>query len=262
MEDPVTRAPVIGICAPLEQARWAVWDMPAALVAANYLEAIWAAGGRSLLIAPDPALIDDPDSVLARVDGLLLVGGADIAASWYGAESHVESEIAQPVRDEVEIALVLAATTRELPVLGICRGLQIINVAYGGTLRQHLPEELATTIHRRVTGQFVGNQHDVVVAPDSLVAQAIGSTAHEVVSHHHQAVDRLGTGLLVTGWSDDGVVEAIEAPDRYLLGVQWHPEADATSGVIAHLVEASRRSILAKEKTSQCPRSARGHTQI
>jgi putative glutamine amidotransferase len=262
MENPLTRPPVIGICAPLEHARWAVWDMPAALVAANYLEAIWAAGGRSLLIAPDPALIEDPDSVLACVDGVLLVGGADIAASRYGAESHVESEMSQPVRDAVEIALVLAATTRGLPVLGICRGLQIINVAYGGTLRQHLPDELAATTHRRVTGQFAGNQHDVIVAPNSLAAQAIGSTAHEVVSHHHQAVDRLGEGLLMTGWSDDGVVEAIEAPDGYLLGVQWHPEADATSGVIAHLVEASRRLILENENKQQCPRSTRGHTKI
>lgn len=233
-------ATVIGVCAPLERARWAVWDMPAAVVAANYLEAVWAAGGRTLLIPPDPHLVDDPLSVLARVDGLLLLGGADIAAAHYGEDPHVAAEPAQVVRDRVEMALVGAAAERGLPTLGICRGLQIINVAFGGTLRQHLPDELDVEIHRRTIGQFEGNDHAVRLAPDSLAQQATGSVVHQVVSHHHQAIDRLGTGLVASGWAEDGVIEAAEAPSGYLLGVQWHPEADPASGVIGSLVEAAR----------------------
>lgn len=235
----MTGAPVIGICAPLEQAQWSVWDLPAALVAANYLEAVWEAGGRTLLIPPDPALVDDPEAVLARVDGLLLVGGADIAADRYGAAPHPSAETPQQIRDAVEIALARRAIDRELPTLGICRGLQIINVALGGTLRQHLPDELGGDVHRRHVGRFVGNGHDVVLVPGSLAARATGQTRHHVVSHHHQGVGEVGIGLRVSGRADDGVVEALEGPGGYLLGVQWHPEADPASPVIRSLVDAA-----------------------
>ena len=237
----MTQAIVIGVCTPQERAQWAVWDMTAAVVAANYLEAVWAAGARTMLIPPDPALIDDPASVIARIEGLLLLGGADIAADRYGQDPHPDSEPPQPVRDRVEIALVLAAAERGVPVLGICRGLQIINVARGGTLRQHLPDELADEIHRRHIGRFEGNAHDVRLADGSLAAQATGAPVHRVVSHHHQAIDELGDGLVASGWSDDGVVEAVEGRRGYLLGVQWHPEADPDSSVIASLVDAARR---------------------
>jgi putative glutamine amidotransferase len=174
----VTSAPVIGVCAPLERARWAVWDMPA-----------------------DPALVDDPGSVLARIDGLLLLGGADIAADRYGQVPHPDSETPQHVRDAVEIALVQAAHTMDLPTLGICRGLQVINVALGGTLRQHLPGELDTDMHRREIGRFDGNEHDVRLAPGSLAATATGAELHRVVSHHHQAVGALAVGLVASGAS-------------------------------------------------------------
>jgi putative glutamine amidotransferase len=233
-------AVVIGVCTPLERARWAVWDMAAAVVAANYLEAVWSAGARTMLIPPDPALIDDPGPVIDRIDGLLLLGGADIAADRYGQEPHPDSEPPQPARDRVEIALVLAAAARGVPVLGICRGLQIINVARGGTLRQHLPDELADEIHRRHVGRFEGNAHDVRLAPGSLAARATGAPVHRVVSHHHQAIDDLGDGLVASGWSEDGVVEAAEGRGGFLLGVQWHPEADPHSSVIASLVDAAR----------------------
>ena len=236
----MTSAPVIGVCAPLERARWAVWDMPAAVVAANYLEAAWADGARTVVIPPDPALVDDPGSVLARMDGLLLLGGADIAADRYGQLPHPDSEAPQHVRDAVEIALVQAAHTMDLPTLGICRGLQVINVALGGTLRQHLPGELDTDMHRREIGRFDGNEHDVRLAPGSLAATATGAELHRVVSHHHQAVGTLAVGLVASGFSEDGVVEALEGPHGYLLGVQWHPEVDPASTVIKSLVDAAR----------------------
>jgi len=236
----MSAALVIGVCAPLERARWAVWDMPAAVVAANYLEAVWADGARTLLIPPDPALVHDPDSVLARIDGLLLLGGADIAAERYGHEPYPDSEAPQHLRDAVEIALVRAAIARDLPTLGICRGLQIINVALGGTLRQHLPDELASDMHRRSIGSFTGNDHAVRLARGSLAAAATGTEVHRVVSHHHQAVDTLADELIASGFSDDGVIEAVERPDGYVLGVQWHPEADPASTVITSLVQAAR----------------------
>lgn len=234
------RAPVIGVCTPLERARWAVWDMPAAVVAANYLQAVWDAGGRTVLLPPDPAVEDDPGSVLASVDGLLLVGGADIDACRYGEDPHPDAEPAQTVRDGVEIALVRHAAQTGLPVLGICRGLQIINTALGGTLWQHLPETHGTEEHRRRLGRFEGNEHPVDLTPGSLAARAAGETRHVVVSHHHQGIRVVAPGLVSTGYSDDGVVEAVEGERGYLLGVQWHPEADTASRIIASLVEASR----------------------
>jgi putative glutamine amidotransferase len=236
----MSTVPVLGVCAPLQRAQWGVWDLPAAVVAANYLEAAWAEGARTLVIPPDPALVDDPASVLSRIDGLILLGGADVAADRYGDVAHAESEAPEPIRDAVEIALVRAAIADDLPTLGICRGLQIINVALGGTLRQHLPDELASDVHRRQLGRFAGNEHDVRLVPGSLAADATGSQVHRVVSHHHQAVGTLADGLTATGFSEDGIIEALERPEGYLLGVQWHPEADPASTVIKSLVEAAR----------------------
>jgi putative glutamine amidotransferase len=236
----MSAAPAIGVCAPLQQAQWGAWDLPAAVVAANYLAAVWAEGARTLVIPPDPALVDDPGSVLDRIDGLLLLGGADVAAERYGAAPHADSESPEHDRDAVEIALVRAAIGMGLPTLGICRGLQIINVALGGTLRQHLPDELGSQVHRRYLGRFAGNEHEVRLAPGSLAAAAAGAEVHRVVSHHHQAVGTLAEGLTATGFSEDGIIEALERPGGYLLGVQWHPEADPDSPVIKSLVNAAR----------------------
>ncbi len=257
----MTPTPVIGVCAPLERARWAVWDMPAALVAANYLEAAWAAGARTVLIPPDPVLAKDPGSVLTRIDGLLLIGGADISADRYGAVSHERSEPPQPDRDAVEIALVRDAITRGLPTLGICRGLQIINVALGGTLCQHLPDELGSRAHRRHIGQFEGNGHDVSIAPHSLAAHAIGSELHRVISHHHQGVRELADGLVASGWSEDGLIEAVERPGGYLLGVQWHPEADPASPIIRSLVDAARARLESQARGENFAPDQRGGTR-
>lgn len=237
----VTR-PVIGICAPLVQAQWGYWDRPAALLAINYIDAVQAADGMVVLIPPDPEFDSDPDEILDLIDGLILAGGNDIDPANYGAEPHPTTAPPVPERDAAELALTRRAWERDLPILGICRGMQLLNVARGGTLIQHLPERVGHEEHRRVPGSFEGADHDVRLAPGSLIARAAGEQIHVTKSHHHQAVDEVGEGLEVTGHSMlDDLPEAVEAPDHhFVLGVQWHPEADESSRVIATLVEAAR----------------------
>jgi putative glutamine amidotransferase len=234
--------PVIGLCSALERARWSVWDQQAALLPASYLAAVRRAGGLALMLAPDEALIEEPGEALDLLDGLLLAGGADIDPATYGAEPHPETHDTVPERDAFEVAMVRAAIERDLPVLGICRGMQLLNVALGGTLRQHLPEELCHHEHRRSVGSFDDADHDVRLAPGALAARAAGEQLHGTKSHHHQGVERIGEGLVVSGWATlDELPEAIELPERsFVLGVQWHPEADEQSQVVGALVEAAR----------------------
>jgi putative glutamine amidotransferase len=234
--------PVIGICTALEQARWSVWDQEAALLPSNYLQAVRDAGAMAVLLPPDPLTTADPDQALDLVDGLMLAGGADLDPASYGAEPHPETHGTVPERDAFEIALTRRAIERGIPLLGICRGMQLLDVALGGTLRQHLPDELGHHEHRRAPGTFDGADHDVRLAPGSLAARAAGEELHGTKSHHHQGVERIGEGLVVTGVSLlDDLPEAIELPDReFVLGVQWHPEADERSRVIGALVEAAR----------------------
>jgi putative glutamine amidotransferase len=234
--------PTIGICTPLERARWGAWDLDAFLLPRSYVDAVHRAGAMALLLAPDPALVADPDEVLDRVDGLMLAGGADVGPATYGAAPHPLTIGSVPERDAFEIALVRRALERDLPLLGICRGMQVMNVAAGGTLHQHLPELLGHEHHRRVLGSFEGADHDVRLQSGSLAARAAGEELHATKSHHHQGVDRVGEGLVVTGWAViDDLPEALERPaNRFALGVQWHPEADETSRLIAALVEEAR----------------------
>jgi putative glutamine amidotransferase len=160
----------------------------------------------------------------------------------YGAERHPETKGTVPHRDEVELALTKAAIERDMPVLGICRGMQLLNVAFGGTLSQHLPDELGHEEHRRRLGSFEGADHDVRLTPGSLAARAVGEELHATKSHHHQGIATVGDGLEVTGHSTiDDLPEAIEASGRrFVLGVQWHPEADEQSRVVATIVEQAR----------------------
>ncbi len=219
-----------------------MWNQRAALLGFGYITAIQAAGGLAIMIPPDPALIEEPDEMLDRIDGLILAGGADIDPSNYGAEAHPKTRGSVPERDRPEIALTRQAVERDMPVLGICRGMQLINVALGGTLRQHLPDLVGHDEHRRNPGSFENSDHDVRLQPGSLAERAAGEELHGTKSHHHQGIDRLGEGLIVTGRSTlDDLPEAIELPDRrFVLGVQWHPEADEKSRVVGALVDEAR----------------------
>lgn len=239
----MARRPVIGICTPLERAQWSVWDQHAALLPTSYLDELRRAGGMALLLAPDAALTDDPDEALDLVDGLMLAGGADIDPASYGAAPDPATVDPVPERDAFEIAMTRRAIARGIPFLGICRGMQLLNVAHGGTLHQHLPERFGHHDHLKARGSFDGADHDVQLEPGSLAARAAGELLHGTKSHHHQGVDRIGDGLVVTGTAPlDGLPEALELPSApsFVLGVQWHPEADARSGVIAALVGAAR----------------------
>jgi putative glutamine amidotransferase len=239
--------PVIGLCAALEQARWSVWDQQAVLLPRSYVNAVQRAGGMALLVAPDPALVDEPDQVLDLLDGLILAGGADIDPSAYGRSRHPNTVATVPERDDFEIALVRRALERDLPVLAICRGMQLMNVALGGSLHQHLPESHGHEDHRRVSGSFDGADHDVNLQADSLIGRVTGETTHSTKSHHHQGVDGVGEGLKVTGWSAlDDLPEVLELPGRrFALGVQWHPEADETSPLIVALVAEAAANLQA-----------------
>ena len=233
------RRPRIGVCTALERARWTVWDQEAHLLDRSYVDAIQAAGGLALMLPPDPHAIEDPDEVLDLLDGLILAGGADIDPATYGEAPHAATAGTRRERDDFEIALARRALERDIPLLGICRGMQLMNIARGGTLIQHLPDDFGHEDHRRTPGSFDGADHDVRLAGGSLAARAAGETAHATKSHHHQGVAQIGAGLVETGWSTlDELPEAIEDPERrFALGVQWHPEADPTSQLIAALVD-------------------------
>jgi putative glutamine amidotransferase len=232
--------PVIGICTYLETVRWGAWEDRAAMVPSGYVGAVQRAGGVAVLLPPDPALTDDPDALLDALDGLVLAGGVDVGPATYGADHGPHTDPPNELRDAFELALARRALERELPLLGICRGMQVMNVAAGGTLHQHLPDLLGHERHRETLGVF--GDHDVRLDEGSLAARAAGERVHATKSHHHQGVDALGEGFVVTGRSAiDDLPEAIEDPRRrYALGVQWHPEADETSRLIASLVEEAR----------------------
>ena len=235
--------PVIGVCTYFETVRWGAWEDRAAMVPAGYVAAVQRAGGIALLLPPDPEAIEDPDPVLDLVDGLILAGGVDVDPTTYGASAHEATDPPNEMRDAFELALAQRALERDLPLLGICRGMQVMNVAGGGTLLQHLPDLVGHDGHRETIGVF--GDHEVELAEGSLAARAAGEALHATKSHHHQGVDVVADGFVVTGRSLlDDLPEAIEAPGRrYALGVQWHPEADETSRLIASLVMESRNGV-------------------
>jgi putative glutamine amidotransferase len=228
------RRPRIGVCAALERARWTVWDREALLLSRAYIDAVQDAGAVALMIPPDEWVEQHPADVLNGLDALMLAGGADIDPGTYGERRHRCTTNTRPERDRAEIALTLEALERDIPVLGICRGMQLLNVALGGTLVQHLPDDVGHNDHRRALGSFDNADHDVRLEAGSLAAEACGELRHKTKSHHHQAVDTLGEGVVASGWSVlDDLVEAIELPDaRWVLGVQWHPEVDPRSRVV------------------------------
>jgi putative glutamine amidotransferase len=201
----------------------------AVAVPAGYLEALRRAGGRGTVLQPVEGT-DDVTDLLGRFDGLLLIGGPDVDPELYGEELHPACYGIDRVRDEFEIDLVRTALDRAVPTLAICRGIQLVNVALGGTLDQHITDRDDLVQHGVPQGGE-GVIHGLEVEPGSLVAKAMGVERADAMSHHHQAVARLGRDLRPVAWAEDGVVEAVELDDRdaWLLGVQWHPEETAAT---------------------------------
>jgi len=228
--------PVIGITTYLEPTRWGVWEAEAALVPASYVRSVERAGGRPLLVPPSR---DGIDETLAALDGLLLSGGADLDPASYGAEAHRETIAVRPDRDAAELALLEAALERDMPVLAVCRGSQILNVLRGGDLVQHLPEVVGHEQHKETAGVF--SEHDVKIAPDSRLGGVVGERT-AVKSHHHQGYGRVGDGLEAVAWAEDGTLEALEDPRRrFGLGVLWHPEEDKDTPLFVALVDEAQR---------------------
>jgi putative glutamine amidotransferase len=226
---------VIGISAYREPARWGVWDMPAVLVPAAYVDQVAGAGGLPVVVPPVSAL--DP-GLLDRLDGLVLAGGADLDPARYREPAHPETTGWREDRDAGELALLSGALRRDLPVLGICRGLQVMTVHAGGRLQQHLPDVVGHDRHRPAPGRF--GEHGVRTEPGSVVHRILGDRV-EVRSYHHQGVADPGS-LLVTAWADDDTVEAVEIPGRrFALGVLWHPEAGSDPRLFDALVAAAGR---------------------
>ncbi|CAN5690595.1 gamma-glutamyl-gamma-aminobutyrate hydrolase [soil metagenome] len=229
--------PTIGVTAATESVSYGVWSgVPAFVSPAGYVQAVQRAGGRSVLLPPAPEDAEDPDGVLDIIDALIVTGGAaDMDPALYGQEPHPETGPVQEERDAYELALVRAAIWRGMPTLGICRGMQVLNVAYGGGIEQHLPDVVGHEDHRHTPGTFA--DHEVDLESGSLAARAVGAERAPVKSHHHQGVREIGEGLIVTGRSDDDTVEALEDPScPFVLGVLWHPEEDEKSQLIKALV--------------------------
>jgi putative glutamine amidotransferase len=228
----------IGVTAATERVSYGVWEeIPAVISPARYVQAVQRAGGRPVLLPPDPEDAKDPSGILELLDALVVTGGAgDLDPDLYGDERHPETGPIQEERDAYELALVRGALERGMPILGICRGMQILNVAYGGTIEQHLPDVLGHEEHRHTPGTFA--DHEVRLDPDSLAARAAGVSRTPVKSHHHQGIKSVGSGLAVTGRdAEDDSVEAIEDPScSFVLGVLWHPEEDEESQLIKALV--------------------------
>jgi putative glutamine amidotransferase len=196
-----------------------------------YVAALVAAGAQVALLPPSKAADPEPEALLAAFDGLLLAGGGDIEPARYGAADHPAQYGTDPARDELELELARAAVRLGTPTLGICRGVQLLNVAFGGTLVQHLPDVDGLVEHRDEAKQAM---HGLRVEPGSRLAEALGQVEAEGLSHHHQSLDRLGDGFRPVAWAPDGLVEGIERDQGWTVGVLWHPESTAQADPVQH----------------------------
>ena len=222
--------PVVGITTYLTRATFGAWELDAALVPADYVRAVTRAGGVPVLVPPVADAVDTLDAV----DGLIFSGGSDIDPELYGAEAHAETVGVVRERDDFELALMREALARDMPILAICRGSQVLNVALGGDLEQHVPDRVGTNVHKETPGVFA--EHDVDVLPETRLSSILGDR-HDVRSHHHQGFASLGSGLRESARAPDGTAEALEDPDRrFTLGVLWHPEAGEDMALFETLV--------------------------
>jgi len=223
--------PVVGITTYVTDARWGYWNLEAALIPFDYVKAVEKAGGRPVLVPPSTEGIEE---TLDALDAVVFTGGSDLDPEFYGEKAHPETVGVVRMRDEAELALLRAALERDMPVLGICRGIQVLNVGLGGDLEQHLEG------HRHEPpGQFIA--HDVAIEPNTRLAGMLGERT-TVMSHHHQGIKTLAPGLVETARADDGLLEAVEAPERrFTVGVLWHPEAGQDARLFETLVDEARR---------------------
>jgi len=230
--------PAIGVTASLEVMRSGQWEEETAGTPWAYIRAVQRAGGRALILPPDP---EAPADALEGIAALIVTGAAgDTDPARYGAGPHPLTEPVRPEREDFELGLVGAALEAGLPLLGVCRGLQVLNVSRGGTLEQHLPDAVGHSGHAGRPGAYA--THEVRLEPGSLAARAVGAERATVKSYHHQGIGQVGRGLVASAWAQgDEIVEAIEDPDApFVLGVLWHPEEDASSRVVAALLDAIR----------------------
>ena len=239
--------PVIGLTTYLSQARLGVWDVPASFLPAVYFQGVTAAGGVATLLPPQPVNADIAERVLDGLDGLLITGGKDVDPAVYGQKPHPSTDEPGYQRDAWEFALLDDALKRGLPVLGICRGAQVLNVARGGTLHQHLPDVIGHSGHR--AGNAVFTSLPVRTVPGTRLAGLVGESV-DARCYHHQAIAELGEGLVVSAWDTDGVIEALELPGHdFVLAVQWHPEESLDDlRLFSAIVEAARAYANNKER--------------
>ena len=247
----MTDQPVIGISCYSLQARWGAWDDQALLLPRRYADMVTRTGGVPVLLPPS----DGITAVLPRLDGLILAGGSDVDPALYGAQADPQTGPVYQIRDHAELDLCRQALVAGLPLLGICRGLQVINVALGGTLIQHLPDLVGNDSHSPRDDAY--DRHDVAVEPGTRLAAILGQPRVSVPTHHHQAIERLGAGLVATAWTDDGVIEAAEfgpqaavsigagahAREPFMIGVQWHPEVGDDLSLFEALMTAARPAL-------------------
>jgi putative glutamine amidotransferase len=229
-----TRRPVVGITSYIEQAKWGVWDQPAVVLPHSYVLAVEAAGARAVVLPPSAVGVDE---AVARLDAVVFAGGADLDPAMYGDAPHPSTIGVRPDRDAGELPLLQAALRADLPVLGICRGMQLLAVAHGGNLVQHLPDVVGHERHRPSPGVY--GLHEIRTAKGSLAHAVLGDRV-VVPSYHHQGLGSPGS-LTVTGWADDDSPEVVEDPARrFALGVLWHPEAGDDPRLFEALVAATR----------------------
>lgn len=227
--------PIVGITSYAEEVTFGAWVEHSAVVPLAYVRAVELAGGRPLVVPPSE---DGIEETLGVLDGIVFSGGSDLHPELYDADPHPETTDVREERDRAELALLSAALERDMPVLAVCRGSQVLNVARGGDLVQHLPELVGHNRHKYKPGEF--SDHEVQLDVETRVGGLLGERA-PVKSHHHQGFGRIGEGLREVGWAEDGTVEALEDPSkRFVVGVLWHPEEGEDLALFEALVEQAR----------------------